>query len=74
MLGHFDNRIKKKFKYPCVILTDEEKYLYLLESYYQNVEVYGGKMTHVSLNKLPHSLRNRLKINFSSVGSPCSSL
>ena len=33
----------KKFKYPCVILTDEEEYLYLLESYYQNVQVSGEK-------------------------------
>ena len=30
-----------------------------------------GKMAYVSLHKLPHSLRNKLKIYSSSVGSPC---
>ena len=39
----------QKFKYPCVIRTDKEEYLYLLESYYQNVQVSGEKwhMSHL---------------------------
>ena len=35
---------------------------------------YKGKIAYVSLHKLPQSLRNKLKIYFSSVGSPCSYL
>ena len=51
MLSSAQDLIKglKKFKYACVILTDEEEYLYLLESYYQNVQVSGEKwhMSHL---------------------------